>query len=396
MSSNSLSPGSQSSLREANAARVIEAVSHYGQITQVELAAATGLSQATISNIVKQLIEGGAVKTENTIRSGRRAQLVRLARRSGIVAGIQIGHRKLRIELSDLNLEHSSSQTLPLPVDHRVDTTLDRTTLILVDMLERIGSEVPDLSAVGVTLPAPIDPVTGRIALPGSMNGWEGIDIAEVLAHRLGSTVLVENDANAAAWGEHRFGALRGHPSGLFVRASYTMGAGIIFDGGLLRGTRGTAGEIGHVQVDPSGLICPCGARGCLNTVVGADVIVDYLRLSRGPQSFPDVVRAAATGDPGCRQVISDAGATVGTVLANQAVFFAPEVVVVGGEMATTGDVFLAPLRDALAARPLLGDSVRVIAGELGERAEALGALAFALDSVDLPMVPSGSEGADR
>ena len=371
-------------------------MSHYGQITQVELAAATGLSQATVSNIVKQLIESGIVETENTIRSGRRAQLVKLARRSGMVAGIEISRRKLRIEISDLNLEHGSSQSLPLPVDHRSDTTLDRAALLLVEMLERSGSDVRDLRAVGVTLPAPVDPDTGMISVLGIMGGWEDINVAEVLGRRLGVHVVVENDANAAAWAEYRFGALRGCSNGLFVRASYAVGAGLIVDGELQRGSRGTAGEIGHVQVDPSGLICQCGARGCLNMVVGADVIVDYLRLSRGPKSFSDIIRAALEGDPGCRQVISDAGATIGTALADQAVFFAPEVIALGGEMAATDDVFLGPVRDAIAARPVLADSVKVVAAELGDRAEARGALAFALDSIDLPMSPSGSEGADR
>lgn len=312
------------------------------------------------------------------------------------MAGIQISRRKLRIEVSDLNLEHGSNQTLPLPVDHRSDTTLDRAALLLVEMLERTGADVRDLNSIGVTLPAPIHPETGLISVSGIMPGWEDINVAEVLGRRLGTPTIVENDANAAAWAEYRSGALRGCSNGVFVRASYAMGAGIIAGGQLQRGLRGTAGEIGHVQVDPSGLICQCGLRGCLNMVVGADVMIDYLRLSRGPKSFPDIIHAAIDGDPGCRQIISDAGSTVGTVLADQAAFFPPEVIAVGGEMAETGDIFLGPLRDAIAARPLLADSVKVVPAELGDRAEALGALTFALDSIDLPIASAGSEGAYR
>ena len=93
-------PGSQSSLREANAARVLEAVRKYGQLTQVELAASTGLSQASVSNIVKRLVKSGILEARNTIRSGRRAQSVSLARHSGLVAGLQIGRRGMAVAIA--------------------------------------------------------------------------------------------------------------------------------------------------------------------------------------------------------------------------------------------------------------------------------------------------------
>ncbi len=393
----SIGPGSQTSLREANTARVIEAVRSYGSITQVELTAATGLSQATISNIVKRLTSQNVFKTESTIRSGRRAQLVSLVRHSGLLAGVQVGQRGLTVAISDFSLDIHELKGLPLPANHRSDTTLDRAAMLIVDLIDGMGSDVKELGGVGISLAAPIDPLTGVISVPGVLPGWEELDIGSVLSRRLNRPVGVDNDANAAALAEFRMGALRGVDNGVYVRASYSTGAGVLIRGEIHYGLHGIAGEIGHVQVEPMGLICQCGGRGCLNTVVGADVLVESLRLSRGYASLSDVIREANNGDPGCRQVIGDAGARIGAVLADYAVTFGPTSIVVGGELATTGELLIAPLRDAIAMRPLLGDAVTVIPAELGQRAEIYGSLVLALgqskSSENLDVSPGSSSG---
>lgn len=378
-------PGSQTSLREANTARVIEAVRSFGSITQVELTAATGLSQATISNIVKRLTAQGVFRTENTIRSGRRAQLVSLIRRSGLLAGVQVGRRSLKVAISDFTLEIQQQKVLPLPINHRSDTTLDRAAILIVELIERMGGDVDELSAVGMVLAAPVDPESGLISIPGILPGWEDLNVSSVLSKRLNRTVAVDNDANAAALAESRAGALRGIENGVYVRASYSTGAGVLVRGSIHHGLHGVAGEIGHVQVEPMGLICPCGGRGCLNTVVGADALVESLRLSRGYSSLSDVIREANNGDLGCRQVIGDAGARIGSVVADYAVMFGPTKIVIGGELADTGALLLDPLRDALAMRPLLGEAVVVEPALLGQEAEIHGSLHLALGQSKQP-----------
>ena len=371
-------PGSQSSLREANAARVLEAVRKYGQLTQVELAASTGLSQASVSNIVKRLVKSGILEARNTIRSGRRAQSVSLARHSGLVAGLQIGRRGMAVAIADSTLEIQEKISLPLPVDHRPDTTLDRAAILVAELLDRMGAHPTDLLAAGVAVPAPIDPTSEMIAVPGILPGWDNIAMGEVLSKRLNRSVLVDNDANAALLAESRFGSLRGVSNAMYLRASYATGAAIKINGEVHRGAHGTAGEIGHVQIEPTGLICRCGGRGCLNTVVGAEALVDLLRLNRGELSLSDMINFAMDDDPGCRQVIVDAAAQVGGVLADFAILFEPSKIVVGGELVKAGDMFLDPIRTALASHPLLRDAISVEKVALGGNAELMGALILA------------------
>lgn len=358
----------------------------YGALTQVELAAATGLSTATVSTIVKELLQAGVVHTSPTSRSGRRAQQVTLARRLGLVAGVQFGHRTLRVALGDLGRQVLAEQQMPLPPDHRVDTSLDRAALLVVDLVESVGADIAELLTVGVAVPGPVDAGTGRISIPGVLRGWDDVHIGQVLSKRLARPVVVDNDANLAALAEHELGASRDVLDSVFVRVSYGTGAGIVLNGQLHRGFAGTAGEIGHVQVDPSGPICRCGNRGCLETVVGADALLALLRSSHGDLSLRDVIARANQGDQGCRRVVADAGDAVGVVVAGLATAVNPQVVVVGGELAETGEVLLGPLRDAL-GRSLTPNTVaplEVVAGELGQDAEVLGALALALRSTDV------------
>ncbi|WP_372468396.1 ROK family transcriptional regulator [Microbacterium maritypicum] len=342
------SSGSQSGLREANTAKIVDAVKRFGGLTQVELAEATTLSTATVSAIVKELSLSGLVETHPTSRSGRRAQLVTIARRAGLVAAVHIGSRSMRVRLNDVGQSVLADRSMPLPADHAEDTVLDRITLLIIEMLDMIAAQADELIGLCIAIPAPIDPDTGLVAYPGVMRRWESQPIAAVVEQRLGCPVLVEKDANLAALAEATLGTARDVADSLFINASYTTSAGMIIDSRLYRGRGGTAGEIGHVQVDPAGSICPCGQRGCLETVVGAEAVTAPLRAAYGQVTFKDVIARAAAGDPGCARVVSDAGATLGRVVAGVCQTLDPEIITIGGELADAGPVFLLPFGAAL------------------------------------------------
>lgn len=378
--------GSQSSLREANRAAILEAVKRFGGLTQVELAASTGLSAATVSTIVKQLLADGLVDVAQTTRSGRRAQLVTVARRVGLAAGVHVGVRSLRLLLGDFAGEVVLDQRMPLPHEHRLDTTMDRVALLVVEMLERVGAEVSELTGIGVGVPAPIDTATGQVSVRGIMRGWDDEHIGQVLTKRLGVPAYVDNDANLGALAEARYGAGREVLDMLYVRFSYGIGAGVVVGHRLFRGYAGTAGEIGHVQVDPQGAICRCGSRGCLETVVGAESLTGPLAASLGPLTLRDVITRAKEGDPGCARVVADAGDAIGAVLAGASQTLNPQLIVVGGEVAETGELLLDPMRRALrrGMLPNLIAPVELVPAQLGSRAEAMGALAWVLDNTDV------------
>jgi predicted NBD/HSP70 family sugar kinase len=383
--------GSQASLRAANKALVLQTVQRWGGLTQIELAATTGLSPASVSTIVRDLFAAGLVETAVTTRNGRRAQLVTVARRLGLAVGIQFGHRHLHVVLGDYALNTIAEHVLPLPKEHRVDTSLDRATVLMADLLERVGATFDDVAGVGVGVPAPVDAATGMISVPGVMRGWDGMDLGSTLSKRIGRHVFVDNDANLGALAESTLGAGREYRDSAFVRASYGVGAGVVVANAVHRGYAGIAGEIGHVLVDPDGRLCQCGNSGCLDTVVGSQALVESLRPTLGPLTLRDIVQRANEGDPDCCRVVARAGAQIGSVVAVLAMVVNPQVVIVGGELAETGETLLGPLRERVARRVPINKVAPfdVVPATLGPRAEVMGALLLALQATDVAVTQS-------
>lgn len=372
-------------MREANTAKIVDAVKRFGGLTQVELAEATSLSTATVSAIVKELGLSGLIETHPTSRSGRRAQLVTIARRAGLVAAVQIGNRSMRVRLSDVGQDVLADRSMPLPTDHAEDTVLDRITLLIIDMLGMIAADADDLIGVCIALPAPVDPETGLIAYSGVMRRWETRPVAEVVEQRIGCPVLVEKDANLAALAEATLGTARDVKDSLFVHASYTASAGVVLNSQIYRGRSGTAGEIGHVQVDPAGSVCACGQRGCLETVAGAEAVTAPLRATFGQVTFKDVIARAAAGDPGCARVVADAATALGRVVAAAHQSLAPEVITVGGELVDAGPIFLLPFAAAVRDNAPQGRTPRrdPVPSSFGRDAVLTGAIIHILQSTD-------------
>jgi len=382
-----LTSGSQSSLREANRARILDVVKRFGVITQVELADATGLSAGTVSVIIKELLAAGVINTAPTSRSGRRANKITLARQLGLVGGVHIGQRDLLVALANPAGEVLVSRHLPLAAGHRADSTLDRICLFISDMLEQLGAEHQEILALGIGIDAPIDSATGMVSSPGLMRGWDGIDISESLRQRLYIPVMVDNAVNLRALAEYRIGAGVGANPIIYLAVTHGIGAGIIIDGQIFRGFSGTAGEIGHISVDEHGPICRCGNRGCLEAVAGTPALLESLRLTHGNLSLTDLVAQASDGDVACCRVIEDAARHIGFVLAGLCNTIDPQRIIVGGELVGVGELFLAPLRRATSrfTLPSSTPTIEVVPGQLGNDCAMLGAISLALDSVQLP-----------
>ncbi|WP_347877940.1 ROK family protein [Salinibacterium sp. ZJ454] len=383
-------PGSQTSLREANRARIVDALKQHGRLTQVELAGVTGLSPATVSNIVKELSGSGVLHTAITSRSGRRATQVRLARRLGLVAGLHFSTRHLRVAIADVAGTIVAEHHVPLAADHRHDSELDRAALLITDMLETLGATRDELLAIGLGLPAPIDPSTGMISTLGLMRGWEGVRVDEAFRSRIKRPVYVDSEANLGARAELHSGAARGARGAAYIRAGHVISAGLIIDGSIFRGVTGKAGQIGHITIDENGPICRCGSRGCLDMFASGPALLDLFRADPGMQRLQDLLQRAESGDASSQRVIADAGRHIGIAAASLSNLFDPQVIIIGGELAQTGETLLAPLRHALERSVLAGHSgwPRVVQSQLGEKAELIGCLALAIEQAELSALP--------
>ncbi len=393
-------PGSQSSLHRANLDRVVRAVRLAGSLTQAEIARGTGLSAATVSNIVRELRDNGTVQVTPTSSGGRRARAVSLSGDAGIMVGVDFGHSHLRVAVGNLAHQVLAEQTEPIDVDASAAQGFDRAETLVGRLISATGIGVDKVIGVGLGVPGPIDVATGVLGSTTILPGWSGINPREELAGRLGMPVHVDNDANLGALGEMVWGGGRGVRDLAYIKVASGVGAGLVIDGRIYRGPGGTAGEIGHITLDESGPVCRCGNRGCLETFTAARHVLELLRGSHGPDlTVPRMVQLAREGDPGCRRVIADVGRHVGMGVATLCNVLNPSRVVLGGDLAESGELALGPIRESVAryAVPSAARQLSVVPGSLGGRAEVLGALALVLSEMgDSPRVSRPASATPR
>ncbi|MFJ5724945.1 ROK family protein [Streptomyces sp. NPDC093149] len=378
-------PGSQTSLHRANLERVVRAVRMAGSLTQAEIARSTGLSAATVSNIVRELKDGGTVEVTPTSAGGRRARSVSLSGDAGIVVGVDFGHTHLRVAVGNLAHQVLAEESEPLDVDASSAEGFGRAERLVKRLIETTGISPEKVIGVGLGVPGPIDVESGTLGSTSILPGWTGINPSEELAGRLGVPVYVDNDANLGALGELVWGSGRGVRDLAYIKVASGVGAGLVIDGHIYRGPGGTAGEIGHITLDESGPVCRCGNRGCLETFTAARYVLPLLQPSHGPGlTMERVVQLAREGDPGCRRVVGDVGRHIGSGVANLCNLLNPSRVVLGGSLAEAGELVLAPIRDSVSryAIPSAARQLSVLPGALGGRAEVLGALALVLSEM--------------
>ena len=237
---------------------------------------------------------------------------------------------------------------------------IDRVAALVGEVVahENPGQDV----AVGVVAPGTVDPDTGIVYYGPNIRDWHDIHLRDILKASLNRTILIGNDANAAALGEARFGSAERAQHLIYIGLGTGVGGGVISHGQLISGKRGFGGELGHITIDPNGPRCSCGGIGCVESYVGGWAIVrdgqllvqslrsDVLQrlAANGPITPVMVAQAAQAGDSAAKAIFDRAGRALAVALSGLINTFNPEVIVIGGGLSKAGDLILNPLREAL------------------------------------------------
>ena len=266
---------------------------------------------------------------------------------------------------------------------------------VLVDVVEEALGAGPEADAIGFGIPSLMDPDRAVsqecVHLP-----LAGLPFRDLMSERLDRPVVVDNDANCALLAEARAGAARGARGALLLTLGTGIGGGVLVDGQIYRGPGGSAGELGHVVVEVDGHECPCGNRGCLETVVSGTAIGAAARviadaepesaLARARTAGRDLTGALVTelageGDAEARAILDEAGRKLGAGLSGLANAFNPEVIVIGGGASAAGELLLGPAREELRRRALRPNrDVAVVVAHFGPEAGMLGAAVLAIE----------------
>ena len=375
-------------------------------MSRARLTESLGVSRSKVAGEVGQLLEAGLLAEDGYGESegGRRSSLLRVSRDVGFVAGVDLGATSIDVALTTLGSGLVSRSGEPADIRRGPEKILGRVKELLAALLEEQGAGAGDVLAIGVGVPGPVEQVSGLPTSPPIMPGWDRFPVRDYFVDEYAAPVFVDNDVNVIALGEHWGGVGRGVDNMVYVKIGTGIGSGIIAAGRLYRGSQGSAGDIGHICVDPNGPACSCGNVGCLETMAAAPGIVrEATKIAeqepgsaladlyeRDGLDLGGVLEAVAYGDPASLRIIRRSGRLVGQALATLVSVLNPSLIVIGGGVAhAAGHTLLAEIRSVVYHRslPLATRNLPVVLGELGETAGVIGASVLAAEGV---LVTSG------
>ncbi|NRQ34130.1 ROK family transcriptional regulator [Nonomuraea sp. NN258] len=358
------------SMRARNLAVALDVIRHRGPLSRAALAEATGLTKTTVSKLVSDLLEAGAVTELGAMRDGERG-------RPGVAVRLS-GHRVAALGL-EANIGYLAACVVDLTRSVRVrrtravDNRNSRPEAVLAalrDLAEETMAEAgrAGLRLTGAALAVP-GPVADGLLRNAPHLGWRDVRVSDLLGLPVQDGCFeVDNEANLAALGELWFGS--GATDFLYVSGEIGIGAGLVVDGRVFRGTYGLAGELGHVVVMPEGPSCRCGGRGCLEVYAGRDALLG------AADTIDDLVRLLKDGDERALAGCERAGHALGVALTSAVHLMDPGRIVLGGIFAPLSPWLEDPVGQALTARlgGLRGGTPQVTVSEIGADAAVLGA----------------------
>jgi N-acetylglucosamine repressor len=383
--------------KEHNRNLVLRTVIAQTGVSRAEIGRITGLTRATVSTIVADLMAEGLVReiglgTSNGGKPGIRLSLVDDAR---YLVGLDLGQSQFSGAI--LNLRGVPKKISTLPVNNRNG---DLALALVFEVVDRLLQDrLEPLVGIGVGTPGLVNTRDGVVVNAVNLD-WRDLPLARLLQDRYGMPVRILNDSQAAAMGEYAYGGGHQEEGNLVViNAANGIGAGIIVGGHLFQGDGGAAGEIGHVVViREGGAPCRCGNRGCLETVASARAVVEHVqskvRESADPVSpslsggvtLNSVEQAFKAGDPSVRQIVLEAGHYMGMAISSLIGTLNVHKIVLSGDMTRFGEPWLDAIRETMSVTTLsrLAQQTRVEIGQVHGNPVIMGAAAHLLNDYSL------------
>jgi predicted NBD/HSP70 family sugar kinase len=372
------------------AGRVLSLIRDGEAVTRADLARRTGLARSTVAQRVEALLAhqlvyeaGGSAST-----GGRPPTVLAFNRSAGVVLVADLGATHSRLAVSDLAGAPLSERAYDTDVARAPEEVLGWVHERFTALLEEVGREPDDVRGIGIGVPAPVAFSRGEPVAPPMMPGWDGFSIPGWFSRHYDAPVLVDNDVNIMALGEH-WTHWRDTEHLLYVKIGTGIGCGIVSGRRIHRGAQGAAGDIGHVRLaGHDDVICRCGNIGCLEAVAGGRALAANLAAAGLPaRASRDVVKFVKAGEPLAIQAVREAGRCLGEVLAECINFFNPGAIVLGGDLAEAHQQLLAGVREVSFGRslPMATRDLRLGCSQLGDRAGVIGAAIMVIEHVLAP-----------
>jgi len=388
--------GDQKFLRDLNKKAILKLAKYQGPLSRAEMASLTGLSSTTVSSLVNELINEGVLEEigEGASRGGRKPILLRFNPDSFLVIGIEIEGDFIAASLMNLDLTiiKKIKKNLLDPSEFGV---IREITVLVKDLTKEISNE--EILGIGIAITGLVeDGVVKR-----SINlGWKDVPMGGLLRREIPDIpIYIDNIGKVGVLGKKHAGNDLKKENFIYVRAGTGISANFVLKGEVYRGSKGYAGEFGHMTLEPNGPLCHCGNRGCLEALASGWAIAERMKkiaLNNKSCKIWEIVEneteitaktveeAARSGDEAALQIYREAGYYLGIGIANLIYLYDPELIVIGGGVSRAGELLMRPLLESLQSRlpDELKDSVKVVPTILGDDEILIGAGALVLDKV--------------
>ncbi|RWB58197.1 ROK family transcriptional regulator [Mesorhizobium sp.] len=370
---------------------IVRCLSQRGAISAAQIARLTGLARSTVSTALTGLRKSGIVvelpAADETAKGvGRPPATLTLNPEAGTCVGVHLSLDEIRVAVADVSHSFISEKIIPLGLDYPPDRAAKLTKAAIAQCYEENSLSASGLLGVGVSVSGPVSP-EGFVQRASIVPTWAGVNIRHVFGPVLEQPIFAANESNCAAIAEMMWGAAAGYEDFVLFKIDLGVGGAIVQHGRVVTGIAGGAGEFGHMSIDPSGDLCRCGNRGCLELYASFNRPLEQIARVTGRRvTMDDVIRMAEQGDVGALRMIEDTAEMAGRGLGMIGSVLNPPLIIIGGRMALAGDILLTPLIAAyerhtlIKARDVAPDRrTRIIIGKHTENDVLLGAVGLVL-----------------
>ncbi|MBC8192210.1 MAG: ROK family transcriptional regulator [Candidatus Marinimicrobia bacterium] len=375
---------------------VLHLIRHEHQISRAEIARQIGLSRSTVTEVIRDLLLTGYVKEvgSGVSSGGRKPIVLEFQNDHKVILGIDIGATHVSAALMNLGGQVLAFEKRSYSVRSDPEGTRSLVFQLCDTCLNQVVDGNKRLLSIGIALPSPVDPDHPEWISEVVIPAWRGKNELDILHSHYGVPVYVDNDANLGALAEYRWGAGRGFEDLTYVKIGYGIGAGFVLNGEIYRGSTGIAGEMGHMPIGASDVVCECGLKGCLTTHVGgkamfarvAELADKYPEspLAKGTLNLEEIELAAHNKDELALQLYQETSEYLSTAITGWINMMNPGRVILGGAMKELQSRLLDPVQEKIKACSIVGSVpiTDIRTSELGHKAESIGAATLALEGV--------------
>ncbi|GIO68098.1 ROK family transcriptional regulator [Paenibacillus cookii] len=324
----------QDFIKRKNRTTVFEIIKNHSPLSRAEIARLTGMSPTTVSRIVAELdhLDFMHEIEQETTSVGRKAILLKVNPKSVLSVGVEIDKTAIRIGAVDLDGSVIGGKSIARNAEESSEATLGSIAAGINALIDDERLDRRRIVGIGVGLPGIIDHAGGKAVLSAQL-GWKQADIAGLLKERTGLAAAVDNELKVKSLAEHMYGAAKGSKRSVLIGFGSGVGSSLIIDGDIYRGESNSAGEVGHTVVDPGGLRCDCGKKGCLQTYIAEAALIEQASRVKPVASLDELFQARRDGERWAADIVDRAMAFIAVTIGNVACMYNPDTVILTGKL---------------------------------------------------------------